>query len=129
MGERGKEQQVAEEVTPRFEEVRQALKPKRSAFAFTGGCELCGVAFDSCDAKIWTRETGKAHFACYLKGKGKLKELEEWKKAISLADKQTNHSQKRVGGLGPQSEGPKNGGSDRVALLAAENELGDKRDE
>jgi len=44
------------------------LMQKRSGLdGFPGDkCSLCGVAFDPKDAKIWTRETGKAHYRCYI---------------------------------------------------------------
>lgn len=65
----------------RFGEVRQTLQPKPTKDRITGKCELCGKWFDALDAKVWTRETGNAHFyPCYLDFKGDVKGKAEWEK-------------------------------------------------
>lgn len=58
----------------RFAEVLETMKPqpvKRAGLDNFAGdrCGLCGVSFDPKDAKIWTRETGKVPFRCYVKWK------------------------------------------------------------
>jgi len=51
------------------------LMEKRAGLdGFPGNnCGLCGVAFDPLDAKIWTRETGKVHYRCYVEWRKKQK--------------------------------------------------------
>lgn len=58
----------------RFADLTESLKPaqiKRAGLDNFGSdkCDLCGVTFDVGDAKVWTQETGKVHFKCYLKRK------------------------------------------------------------
>jgi hypothetical protein len=49
-------------------------------------CSLCGKTFDPSDAKVWTGETGKAHFyPCYLKFKGRVEVLKEWEKLLKTS--------------------------------------------
>ena len=56
------------------EEHHAPLMQKRSGLDGWGdNCSLCGVAFDPADAKIWTRETGKAHYRCYAEWRQKQK--------------------------------------------------------
>jgi len=70
----------------RFAEIVEALKPKSKSGLDTFGtdtCSICSVKFDPSDAKVWTRETGKAHFTCYLKAKGKLKDAEKFERLMA----------------------------------------------
>ena len=46
------------------------LERQAGLTGFSGGaCSLCYVKFDVGDAKIWTRESGKCHFRCYVQWK------------------------------------------------------------
>ena len=64
----------------RFAELVDGLKPPQRGTGldtFPGdACTICTVKFDNTDAKIWTRETGKCHYKCYI----------GWKKSRANAD-------------------------------------------